>query len=124
MREAKKSVCISREFSFDAAHQLNWHSGKCYNLHGHTYKLIVTVSGIPNKNGIVMDFGDLKKIVETYVINQLDHSYLNKTFKNPTAELMALKIFEEIKKHLTKKVKLVELQLFESPTTWATVKSK
>ena len=66
-----ESMLITKEFTFDAAHKLDWHQGKCKNLHGHTYKLQVTVVGELNKNGIVIDFGDLKNIVNNKVIEVL-----------------------------------------------------
>ena len=55
-------------------HRLSFHEGKCRNLHGHTYKLEVFVRGIPDKNGFVIDFGDLKRIVTEEVIEFLDHT--------------------------------------------------
>ncbi|MCK5025531.1 MAG: 6-carboxytetrahydropterin synthase QueD [Nanoarchaeota archaeon] len=104
---------ISKEFVFDAAHKLLWHKGKCQNLHGHTYKLIVTVEGQLNENGIVMDFGDLKKIIVNNVISKLDHKYLNDIFENPTAENMVIWIWNQLKH----KLNLYEIRLWESPTS-------
>jgi len=115
----EEKVIISREFEFDAAHRLDWHEGKCNNLHGHTYKLIVSISGTPGENGIVMDFGDLKKIVEKLIIETHDHKYLNNLYKNPTAELMAMVIYKKISELLPIDVKLESVKLFESPVTWA-----
>lgn len=71
------TILLTKEFVFDAAHQLDWHNGKCKNLHGHTYKLQVTIGGNLNKDGVLFDFGDLKNIVNNKVINLLDHHYLN-----------------------------------------------
>ncbi|AIL33309.1 6-carboxytetrahydropterin synthase QueD [Basilea psittacipulmonis] len=71
---------VSKTFSFDAAHMLDTHDGKCKNLHGHTYTLIVTVSGdlITDgpKKGMVIDFSDLKAKVKSEIIDRLDHAYL------------------------------------------------
>ncbi|HDM22763.1 MAG TPA: 6-carboxytetrahydropterin synthase, partial [Methanomicrobia archaeon] len=65
----------SKQSFFDAAHRIPDHSGKCKNLHGHTYKLIVTMEG-EVKDGMVIDFEDMKNIVDP-VIEKYDHSYLN-----------------------------------------------
>ncbi|MEA3514244.1 MAG: 6-carboxytetrahydropterin synthase QueD [Nanoarchaeota archaeon] len=105
---------ISKEFVFDAAHKLLWHKGNCQNLHGHTYKLVVTVEGQLNENGIVMDFGDLKKIVANEVISKLDHKYLNDIFENPTAENIVIWIWNQLKQELN----LCEIKLWETPTSY------
>ena len=73
-------IRVTREFSFEMAHVLWNYDGPCRNVHGHSYRLFVTVSGIPvddpdnPKNGMVMDFGDLKKIVITEIISKFDHA--------------------------------------------------
>jgi len=75
-------VTIEKEFSFDAAHQLPHHHGKCSSLHGHTYRLVVEVSGelIPARNrsdeGMIMDFSDLKELVRALIIDRCDHAFL------------------------------------------------
>jgi 6-pyruvoyltetrahydropterin/6-carboxytetrahydropterin synthase len=69
-----KTFEISKTFYFDMTHRLSFHEGKCNNLHGHTYKLEVFVSGDLDKHGFVIDFGDLKKIVTEDIINLLDHT--------------------------------------------------
>ncbi len=53
---------VTRSFSFEAAHQLPWHPGKCRRLHGHNYRLEVTVQGPVGENGVVMDFDDLSAV--------------------------------------------------------------
>ena len=111
-----KNVFITKEFTFDSAHQLKWHKGKCKNLHGHTYKLQITIQGALNKDGIVIDFGDLKKIVKEKVIEKLDHQFLNEIIKNPTAENMVVWMWEQLEKEL----KLFEIKLWETPTSYAT----
>lgn len=65
---------LTKIFTFDMAHRLSFHKGKCWNLHGHTYKLEVTVSGDLDENGLLIDFGDMKKICMEKVVNVLDHS--------------------------------------------------
>ena len=81
-------------FTFEAAHHLSWHPGKCRNLHGHSYRLDVTVSGPLDPNGVVIDFDNLRAIVNRVVIDPWDHSDLNQVIDNPTAELLAHRAWE------------------------------
>jgi 6-pyruvoyltetrahydropterin/6-carboxytetrahydropterin synthase len=85
---------VTRTFRFEAAHQLPWHEGKCRHLHGHSYRLDVTVSGPLGPNGIVLDFADLQARVNTEVVDRFDHRYLNDLLDNPTAELLAHQIWK------------------------------
>lgn len=87
---------VTRSFSFEAAHQLTWHSGACKNLHGHSYRLEVTVAGELDGNGIVIDFSDLSALVQREVVDRFDHTYLNDLLPNPTAELIAADIWERL----------------------------
>ncbi|HUR76655.1 MAG TPA: 6-carboxytetrahydropterin synthase QueD [Acidimicrobiales bacterium] len=89
---------VTRTFSFEAAHQLEWHSGACKNLHGHSYRLEVTVSGTVDHNGIVIDFADLSSLVQHEVIDAFDHTYLNDLLPNPTAELVAHDIWDRLRR--------------------------
>ncbi len=113
-------MIIVREFVFDSAHKLEWHKGKCKNLHGHTYKLQIAVEGELNKNGVVMDFKDLDKTVKERVIKRLDHQYLNDIINNPTAENTCLWIWKE----LEKEVNLKEIKLWETPKSFAIYKGE
>ena len=71
---------IAKEFQFDACHMLDGHNGKCHNLHGHTYRLLVEISNELITSGssadMVMDYADIKSIVKQQIIDQLDHAYL------------------------------------------------
>lgn len=73
---------VTREFSFEAAHMLSNYEGLCSNLHGHSYKLQVTMIGSPNmfpgehSSNMVMDFSELKQIVQEEIIDQLDHAII------------------------------------------------
>jgi 6-pyruvoyltetrahydropterin/6-carboxytetrahydropterin synthase len=87
---------VTRRFSFEAAHQLEWHSGACKNLHGHSYRLEVTVAGELTDDGIVIDFADLSALVQREVLDRFDHTYLNDLLPNPTAELNAADIWERL----------------------------
>jgi len=109
-------IAITKEFTFDAAHRLGWHKGKCRRLHGHTYKLQVSIKGPLNENGIVMDFGDFKKFVEKEIINKLDHQYLNEIIENPTAENIVLWIVSRLSKIPIRGLTLVKL--WETPTSF------
>ena len=73
---------LTKIFHFEAAHALNGYDGKCRNIHGHSYELRVTVKGMPlnepgnPKNGMVIDFHDLKQIVNQEVVDKLDHAFI------------------------------------------------
>lgn len=75
-----QTIRITKEFKFEMAHALKGYDGLCRNIHGHSYELLVTVSGIPiqDKNstrlGMVLDFGDLKKIVRGCIVDEFDHA--------------------------------------------------
>lgn len=87
---------VTRSFHFEAAHQLPWHEGKCRNLHGHSYRLEVTVAGPIGPQGIVVDFADVATVVEQEVVARYDHRYLNDLLDNPTAELLAQQIWKTL----------------------------
>jgi 6-pyruvoyltetrahydropterin/6-carboxytetrahydropterin synthase len=87
---------VTRAFHFEAAHQLPWHEGKCRHLHGHSYRLEVTVAGPIGPQGVVLDFADLRAAVEREVIDRYDHRYLNDLMDNPTAELIAHEIWKTL----------------------------
>ena len=102
---------IFKEFSFDAAHKLpNVPEGhKCARLHGHTYYVSVYVSDEVGKDsGWVMDFADVKHAFKP-LLERLDHYYLNEIegLENPTAENLALWIWQRLKPDLPQLSKLV-----------------
>ena len=76
----KRKIRITKQFNFETAHALYGYDGLCKNVHGHSYKLYVTVIGNPiddpnhKKNGMLIDFSDLKKIVKKKIVSVLDHS--------------------------------------------------
>lgn len=72
---------IAKEFTWEMGHRLSFHSGKCKNLHGHSYKCLVELSGTPNSEGMVLDYYDLKKIIEP-ILDELDHAFM--VYKNDT----------------------------------------
>ena len=109
-------VILKREFSFDAAHYLPDYHGKCERLHGHTYKAAIFVEGPPDEEGMVMDFVELKGLVEERILSKLDHSCLNDVIKRPSAEYIALWIWGEMGPHINAgKRRLKYVQVWESP---------
>jgi len=147
-------MLVTKIFTFDSAHALTKYYGKCERLHGHTYKLEVTVEGPVGENGMVIDFVILKRIVHRQVLDKLDHHNLNDVFENPSAELIAqwvwgrlvdlqtllkteledpnlgedLKAYLEDTNDLDRKnegrVKLYEVKLWESATSFATYRGE
>lgn len=121
-----KRVLVSKELTFDSAHHLHNYEGKCKNMHGHTYRLQVIMSGRVDHRGISIDFGDIKRITKEAVIDRLDHKYLNEVLPpmNTTAENMVVWMYEEIKKQLQDEglypaIELEEVRLWETPTSFA-----
>jgi 6-pyruvoyltetrahydropterin/6-carboxytetrahydropterin synthase len=89
-------IRVTREFSFEMAHVLKGYDGPCRNVHGHSYRLFVTITGEPvnnNKsprNGMVLDFTDLKKIVLQTIIDRFDHSVvISNDFAEEKKKMMA-----------------------------------
>lgn len=139
------TIRVTKEFSFEMAHALWNYDGPCRNVHGHSYRLFVTLSGVPLKesdnprNGMVMDFTDLKKIVKSEIISQFDHSVtisdnydreklevFMKMFENiivvdyqPTCENLIADFALRLKKKLPEKVRLHSLRLYETATSYA-----
>lgn len=116
---------VTKVFMFEASHHLPHYVGACHNLHGHSYKLEVTVRGnvIADTNnpkcGMIIDFKDLKQIVNEVAVDKYDHSYLNDFFPNPTAEIMVEQIATDIITKLPKDIHLVSCKLWETTTSYA-----
>ena len=140
------NIRITKQFSFETGHALYGYDGKCKNVHGHSYRLDVTVIGQPisdNTNvkyGMVIDFKDLKKIVKEEVVDVFDHATvfnkntphveLAKELENrghnvllvnyqPTSEMMVVDFANKIKKRLPENLKLHSLKLQETATSFA-----
>jgi 6-pyruvoyltetrahydropterin/6-carboxytetrahydropterin synthase len=139
-------IRITKQFSFETGHALYGYDGKCKNVHGHSYKLSVTVIGTPisdNTNvkyGMVIDFSDLKKIVREEIVDLFDHATvfnqntphveLAKELKNrghhvilvdyqPTSENMVVDFSNKIKARLPKEITLHSLKLQETESSFA-----
>ncbi|MBU7019049.1 MAG: 6-carboxytetrahydropterin synthase QueD [Theionarchaea archaeon] len=107
---------LSREFKFDAAHNLVGYDGICAQIHGHTYTLTVTVEGEPDNTGMLMDFFHMKKIVEETVLSRVDHTYLNDLYDQPTVENVAKDMFERLDEAFKKTtVALYSVKVYEGP---------
>ena len=116
-------MLIRKQFRFEAAHVLPHHNGKCARLHGHSYKLEVTIAGPLRSTGpdqgMVMDFGDLSAIVKSEVLERLDHSHLNDLLPNPTCECILEWITDALSKHIPL---LDEVVLWETDTACAALR--
>lgn len=138
-------ISITKEFSFEAAHALEGYDGPCRNIHGHSYKLYVTITGTPladpasPKKGMVMDFSDLKKIVKTNIIDPLDHALIlpsdtgirisgdigqgfakvRMVDYQPTSENLLIDFAARIKGLLPEGVRLLRLRLRETANSYA-----
>lgn len=118
---------LTVEVAFSAAHCIRGHSGRCARLHGHNYRVVVTVAGEKlNEQGMVIDFGELKAVCAT-AIDPLDHSYLNEldafTETNPTAEALARHLYQKIGGRMAeaaKDVKVAAVTVYESERSYAT----
>lgn len=108
-------MLLCKDFKFDAAHNLINYHGKCEKLHGHTYKLRVILEGQPDSEGMIMDFVELSGLVKEKIISRLDHSYLNDLISQPSAENIALWVWAELEKFLTRdNCKLYEIHIWET----------
>jgi 6-pyruvoyltetrahydropterin/6-carboxytetrahydropterin synthase len=139
------TIRISKEFNFDMAHALLGYDGLCKNIHGHSYTLVVTVIGTPindkesPKDGMLIDFKDLKSIIKQKIIDRFDHALvlnsstpadlLQMMLKNydkivlldyqPTTENMITSMAADISGLLPANLKLYSLRLRETPTSYA-----
>jgi len=140
------NIRITKQFNFETGHALYGYDGKCRNVHGHSYKLSVTVIGTPItditqvKLGMVIDFGDLKKIVKEEIVNTFDHATVfNKNTPHvelakeltdrghkviladyqPTSENMVIDFAAKIKARLPQDIRLHSLKLQETETSFA-----
>ena len=139
------TIKITKQFSFEMAHALRNYDGLCRNIHGHSYKMDITLAGQPlhdessPKNGMVMDFGDLKRLVNEEIISLLDHALvlnaktdaqlvevLKQNYEKivivdfqPTTENLLNFIAGKIQTRLPDDVKLTCVRLRETDTSYA-----
>jgi 6-pyruvoyltetrahydropterin/6-carboxytetrahydropterin synthase len=138
-------IRVTKEFPFEMSHVLWNYDGPCRNVHGHSYRLFVTLTGVPvsepdnPKNGMVIDFTDLKSIIKKEIINVFDHSVVvsrqfdkektelfSKMFGNvvlvdyqPTCENLVSDFACRITRQLPDGIKLHNLKLYETATSFA-----
>ncbi|RLD44205.1 MAG: 6-carboxytetrahydropterin synthase QueD [Bacteroidetes bacterium] len=138
-------IRLTKEFEFEMAHSLLNYDGLCQHIHGHSYKLAVTIKATPNwdksspKRGMVMDFGALKKIVNRLIVDPLDHAFVinsetpsewltenNQLFGRthmvdyqPTCENMVIDFADRIIPELPEGIELVAIKLHETATSYA-----
>jgi len=135
-------IRVTKEFKFEMAHALHGYDGLCKNIHGHSYRLWVTIKGNVKdesghkKDGMVIDFSDLKEIVKKNIIKKFDHSLVlnaNSPHANidlssfdkvyylpfqPTSEKLVIYFVELIKELLPDNIKLIKLVLSETATSF------
>jgi 6-pyruvoyltetrahydropterin/6-carboxytetrahydropterin synthase len=138
-------MTITKEFSFEMSHQLEGYPGKCNNIHGHSYRLQVSVAGTPVADanhpfcGMIMDFSELKNIVNEHIVDVYDHSLVLKRNSplhqllrdaninlivvdyQPTCENLLSDFAGTIQKALPAGVSLSQLRLYESATAYAEI---
>ena len=139
-------IRITKKFEFEAGHALYGYDGKCKNIHGHSYKLWVTVIGSPIedpehvKHGMVIDFGDIKEIVNEYIFKEADHTIFfngNSPHRSlaeklqteghrvillpyqPTSEMLIVDFAKRLQQHLPKHIALYSLRLQETESSFA-----
>ena len=138
-------IRVTKEFHFEMAHALKNYDGLCKNIHGHSYKLFVTVMGTPisditnPKVGMLIDFGDLKRLVNNEITNVFDHAFVlssksdfdlsetsHEMFGNtifvdyqPTCENMVIDFAQRISTILPDNLSLHSLRLYETVTSYA-----
>uniref|UniRef100_A0A6M3KJY1 Putative 6-Pyruvoyl tetrahydrobiopterin synthase n=1 Tax=viral metagenome TaxID=1070528 RepID=A0A6M3KJY1_9ZZZZ len=120
-----EKISVTKVFKFHSAHDLPEHDGLCQNLHGHTYKLEVTVTGKiqsqqgPN-HGMIIDLSDLKDIVNIHLVSVWDHDYLNTYVPVPTVENMVLYARDILKDKFKPPHKLIKIRIWETENSYAT----
>lgn len=141
----RQKVRVTKHFVIDMAHALYGYDGPCKNIHGHTYHLEVTVAGYPStddqdvKNGMVIDFSQLKEIVHTHIVRIYDHALVLNQFApyareegvtsqfekvilvpyQPTCENLMLSFIDKIKPLMPAGAELAAVILRETPTSYS-----
>lgn len=135
-------IRITKEFRFEGAHALKDYDGKCRHIHGHSYRLFITLKGSPRKeldhpkSGMVLDFTELKKIVNQLIIEPFDHALILRSdaklvneiqsaYQNvmvvdfqPTCENLTVYFASLLQKNLPEELELQSIKLYETPTSY------
>jgi len=138
-------IRVTKRFHFEMAHTLYEYDGLCRNIHGHSYNLEVTISGEPRnvpghpKDGMVLDFSELKSIVKSQIVDRFDHALMVNSLVpekqmellgqttdriiivdfQPTSENIVIFIAEILQQHLPAGVNLFSIRLYETITSFA-----
>lgn len=131
---------LTKQFDFQMAHTLWGYDGKCRNIHGHNYRLFVTVEGEPlsddgnAKKGMVMDFGDIKEVVNGCIVDVFDHAFVVPEGSpysaldgtkllvvpfQPTCENLLMEFATRLDGHFPDGVRLYSLRLHETESSYA-----
>ena len=134
---------IAKEFRWEMGHRLSFHNGKCKNLHGHSYKLLVEFEGLLDANGMMIDYFDVKEIINP-IVDKLDHAFmvydedkellealtgLNSNYiqvpYQPTAENICHYFLDQIKmQKLPERIRAVKVKIYETENTYAEEEAK
>ncbi|MEE9440084.1 MAG: 6-carboxytetrahydropterin synthase [Saprospiraceae bacterium] len=135
-------IRLTKEFDFEAAHALDGYLGKCKDIHGHSYYLMVTVIGEPKSKvgisdcGMVIDFGEIKHLVRKHILSIFDHRLILRNDSRfigiednnervryvpyqPTCENMLIEIVEILKSNISDDVQLIKVSLRETRSSYA-----
>ena len=134
MTSKQAAISITRRLEFDSGHRIPNHDGQCKHLHGHRYAIEVTLTGEvadhPGKadDGMVLDFGDIKRLTNQYVVEPWDHAFLvAKEDEGLVAFLATLPNHKTVvmqpvfSKSFSGRLELSALRLYETPNCWADV---
>lgn len=125
---------ITKETSFEASHQLKEHKGACKNLHGHSYKVEVSLGRcsisllkpLNLEQAMILDFSDFSKVLDEIIVKKYDHKHLNDFFEYPTAEVLATNILRDLKEYFKEQFNpkgtlSFKVRLWETATSFVTV---
>lgn len=120
-------VSVTKSFKMHSAHYLPNYVGACHKMHGHSYELFITVRGmIESSSGMVIDFREMKEVLNTHVINKLDHETLNDVlpFVNMTVENLVVWVFKTLEVLIKdgvfgRNVELKCVKIYETDTCYA-----
>ena len=115
-------MILSKRFRFEAAHRLPRYEGPCFHLHGHSYELHVTLEmPVDPESGMTLDFFRLEEVVRDRILSRLDHKNINDTLDNPTAENIAIWIWNELKPVFPA---MIEIKLHETSDSSVTYRGE
>ena len=122
-------ISVTKIFEFEASHHLPKYHGDCSRVHGHSYKLEVTLTNFKHgktgtidvDSGMIMDFKAVKRIVQEHIIDYVDHSNLNDFYENPTAEIMVADFYSKLSRVLPSEIMIESIKLWETSSSYASI---